>query len=379
MKFFRLVLANLGRNKLRTTLTLLSVVLAFFLFSTLRSVLTTLDKAGEVGSESRLVVLNKTGLTFPVRASQLPRLQAMDGIKSVGWADWFGGIYGDRPNDFFANFAIDEVYLAQYPEIQISDDQRAAFLSERKAAIVGKGLMEKFGWKLGQNVTLKGSIYPGDWEFVIRAVYTPPDAAFGDQNFYFRYDYLYEGTNRRAEPGWFVIELKDPAQAAEVSQRVDAAFENSQTPTKTQTEKAFGASFVSMWGNVAFLMRAIGTAVFFAILFVSANTMMMAARERIGEIGVLKTIGFQDGVIFGIVISEAVAITVIGGALGLFAAYGLFNNTHALDAFLPGFRVERSTLVIGFAIALGLGLVSGLIPAWQGARLPVVEALRRVA
>jgi putative ABC transport system permease protein len=379
MKFARLVFANLGRNKRRTILTILSVTLAFFLFATLRSVLTTLANASQLGSEARLIATNATGLTFPVREAQVPRLQAVEGVKSVAWADWFGGVY-QRPEDFFAQFAIDaKTFLPMYPEIQLPDDQRNAFLAERNAAIVGKGLMEKFGWKLGQTVTLKGTIYPGDWDFVIRGIYTPLDRAFGDLNFYFRYDYLYEKSERRAQPGWFILQLNDPNQAAAVSERVDAMFKNSQTPTKTQTEKAFSASFVKMWGNVEFLMRAIGTAVFFAILFVSANTMMMAARERVGEIAVLKTLGFQDGTIFGIVISEAAIMTILGGALGLLGATVLFNFTHGLDAFLPGFGVRPSTLVLGFTIAVLLGLISGIIPAWQGARLSVVQALRKVA
>src|SRR5581483_5178103 len=159
MKFARLVLANLGRNKRRTVLTVLSVALAFFLFAALRSVITTLARAGQLGSESRLVVLNATGLTFPLRMAQVPRLQAIDGIKSVSWSNWFGAIYDD-PKNFFAQFAIDaETFLPMYPEIQVPPDQRAAFMAERKAALVGKGLMEKFGWKLGQTVTLKGTIF----------------------------------------------------------------------------------------------------------------------------------------------------------------------------------------------------------------------------
>ncbi|MBI4502122.1 MAG: ABC transporter permease [Gemmatimonadetes bacterium] len=380
MKFARLVLANLGRNKRRTVLTVLSVALAFFLFATLRSVLTTLDAARELGSESRLIVLNATGLTFPVRQSQIPRLEAMEGVKSVSWANWFGGLYQERPEDFFANFAIDPAsYLALYPEVQLPPDQKTTFLAERTAAIVGKGLMEKFGWRLGQTVTLKGTIFPGDWDFVIRGVYTPTDPAYGDQNFFFRYDYLYERSGRRAEPGWFVLQLTDPASAATISARVDTMFKNSPTPTKTETEKAFQAGFVTMWGNVAFLMRAIGTAVFFAILFVAANTMMMAARERIGEIAVLKTLGFPDGTIFGIVIAEAGVMTLLGGAIGLVGARALFGSTHALDAFLPGFRVEGGTLALGFAIAATLGVISGALPAWQAARLSVVQALRKVA
>jgi len=173
--------------------------------------------------------------------------------------------------------------------------------------------------------------------------------------------------------------LQDPGQAAELSKQVDDYFKNSQTPTKTETEKAFSASFVKMWGNVEFLMRAIGTAVFFAILFVAANTMMMAARERIGEIGVLKTLGFQDGTVFGIVMSEATVMTLIGGTIGLVGAKVSFGAARGLQGFLPGFGVEWSTLLLGFGIAIALGLVSGAIPAWQAARLSVVQALRKVA
>ena len=379
MTFGGLVLKNLGRNKRRTILTVLSVALAFFLFATLRSVLTTLDKASELGSESRLVVLNATGLTFPLRMAQVPRLQAVEGVKSVSWSDWFGAIY-DEPKNFFAQFAIDaETFLPMYPEIQVPADQRAAFMAERNAAIMGKRLMEKFGWKLGQTVTLKGTIYQGNWDFVIRGVYTTPDPAFNDQSMYFHYAYLYEKSDRQAQPGWFVLQLSDPTQAAAISTRVDEMFKNSQTPTKTETEKAFSAGFVTMWGNVSFLMSAIGTAVFFAILFVSANTMMMSARERIGEIAVLKTLGFQDGTIFGIVIAESAIITLLGGTIGLVTAWALFSNTHALEGFLPGFGVRPETLAMGFAIAIVLGVISGAVPAWQGARLSVVQALRKVA
>ena len=346
MKFARLVLANLGRNKRRTILT---------------------------------ISTNAMGVTFLVRQSQQPRIQALEGVKSVSWANWFGGVY-QRPEDFFAQFAIDaETFLPMYPEIRLPADQRAAFMAERSAAFVGKGLMEKFGWHLGQTVTLKGTIYPGTWDFVIRGAYTPSDPSFGDLNFYFHYAYLYEKSGRQAEPNWWVLQLSDPSQAAALSQRVDDMFKNSQTPTKTGTEKAFSAGFVKMWGNVEFLMRAIGTAVFFAILFVAANTMMMAVRERVGEIAVLKTVGFQDGTVFGIIIAEAAIMTLLGGTLGLLGAKLLFGATHAFNGFLPGFAVQGSTLALGFAIAGAMGLVAGSVPAWQSARLSVVQALRKVA
>lgn len=378
MRFARLVWANLLRNKRRTALTMLSVAVAFFLFGTLRSVITTLDAASEVGSEARLVTSSASGITFVLPQAHAQRIEAIEGVQSVSWANWFGGYYTD-PNDFFAQFAIEgESYLPMYPEIQIPDDQAAAFLRERTAAVVGVGLMEKYGWWLDQTVTLKGTIFPGDWEFTIRAVYTPENPSFGDETLFFHYDYLYEATNGRISPGWFVLQLDDPDAAAEVASRIDAIFENSTAPTKTETERAWQAGFITMWGNVGFLVRAIGTAVFFAILLVAANTMMMAVRERVNEVAVMKTLGFQDGTLFGIVLAESIAIMLVGGFLGLFGARMAFTGNNPLSQFFPGFAVQAGTIALGLAIATLLGVVSGAVPAWQSARLSVVQAFRRV-
>ena len=302
MKYARLIWVNLKRAKRRTILTVLSVAVALFLFTTLRSVVTALDSVSEVGSESRLVTGSAMGITFPLPQSYFERLRAQEGVSGVTWANWFGGVYVDQRN-FFAQFAIDaETYLPMYPEVQVPDDQRQAFLAERTAALVGRGLMERFGWSLGQTVTLQGTIVPGDWEFTIRAVYVPDDPSFGDQLFFFHYDYLYEGSSQWMSPGWYVLQLDDPAAAPTIIDRIANMFENSSDPTKTETERAFQTGFVTMWGNIGFLVQAIGTAVFFAILLVSANTMMMAGRERIGENAILKTLGFEDGLLFQLVL-----------------------------------------------------------------------------
>ena len=379
MKFTRLVWVNVFRNKRRTALTLMSVIVAFFLFGTLRSIVTTLDAAAEVGSEARLVASNASGITFVLPEAHASRLQAFDGVSRVSWANWFGGYYTD-PNDFFAQFAIEkENYLDMYPEIQISEEQKEAYLRERTAAVVGVGLMEKYGWELDQTVTLKGTIFQGDWEFTIRAVYTPSNPSFGDETMFFHYDYLYEATDGAISPGWFVLEIEDPDQAAALASSIDAAFENSTAPTKTETERAWQTGFITMWGNVGFLVRSIGTAVFFAILLVAANTMMMAVRERVNEVAIMKTLGFQNGVLFGIVLAESVAITVLGGAVGLFMARFAFAGDNPVNQFFPGFAVQTSTMVLGLLLALVLGVVSGAVPAYQAARLSVVEAFRKVA
>lgn len=380
MKYARLVWVNLMRNKRRTALTVLSVAVALFLFATLRSVVTALDAAGRVGSESRLVVRSAIGITFPLPQAYYERLRAADGVRSVTWANWFGGIYINEQN-FFAQFAVDaETYLPMYAsDLAIPGEQLETFMAERTAALVGRGLMERFGWRLGQTITLQGTIFSGDWDFTIRAVYTPTDPSFGDQMFFFHYDYLLEGTNRGIIPGWYIVRLDDPERAAAVSERIDLMFENSSNPTKTETEQAFNADFVTMWGNIGFLVRAIGTAVFFAILLVAANTMMMAARERIHEVAVLKTLGFTDGLLFGLVLAEALVISTVGGLLGVVGAKLLFGPANPVNMFIPGFSVYWTTMALGLGTAVVLGLVSGFVPAWQAMRLSVVQALRRVA
>jgi putative ABC transport system permease protein len=379
MSILRLVRANLFRNLKRTLLTVASVAVAFFLYGTLRSVITTLDAAVEVGSEARLITSSASGITFLLPEAHAARLQAVEGVEGVSWANWFGGYYQD-PQDFFAQFAIKaETYLPMYPEIRITSGDVEAFRRERTAAIVGVGLLEKYGWQVGQTITLKGTFVPGDWEFTIRAAYTPDNPSFGDENMFFHYEYLYERTSGQISPGWFVLQVRDPGRAADVAAAIDAQFRNSTAPTKTETERAFQAGFVTMWGNVGFLVRAIGTAVFFAILFVAANTMMMAVRERVGEIAVMKTLGFGDGLLSLLVMAEAVLIAVAGGALGLGLAVLAFRGRTPIEAFFPGFGVTGGTVALGLGLAVLLGLVSGAVPALQSARLSVVSALRRVA
>jgi putative ABC transport system permease protein len=379
VKLLPLVWANLRRHRLRTLLTALGVALAMFLFASLRSVVTTLSAGSEVASASRMVVQHATAIVFPLPMSYRERLGAVPGVEAVTWANWFGGQYGDG-KVFFAQFAIDpESYLTMYPEISVPPEQREAFVHERTAALVGRGLMEKFGWHLGQDVTLQGSIFPGDWTFTIRGVYTPTVRAIDDRSFMFHYDYLDERTAHRVTPGWYILRLRDPALAPTVAQTIDETFRNSSDPTKTGTEKAFNQSFVTMWGNVQFLMNSIGMAVVFAILMVTANAMMMTARERTGELAVLKTIGFRDRTLFGLVMFEAGIVTLAGAILGLGGAKLLYAGTGFNGfGFLPGFDVTRVTLALGFSIALALGVASGLVPALRAARLPIVQALRHV-
>jgi len=379
MKFFSLLKANLFRSRKRTFLTIASVALALFLFASLRTVVTTIAAAAQFGSARRLVVTNSTGFVLPLPVAYANRLEAMEGIGTVTWANWFGGKYGDNKR-FFGQFAVDpESYLAMYPEMSVPADQKEAFFRDRSGALIGKRLLDVFGWKVGQSITLQGTIFPGDWTFTISGVYTPTDAVINDDMMLFHWEYLDEKIGRPGIAGWYIFEIDRPEDAARISKAVDDQFRSSPAPTKTGTEQAFNASFATMWGNISLLMNTIGMAVVFAILLVTANAMMMSARERTREIAVLKTIGFSDRRLFTLVMAEAGLVTMIGAVLGLGGAKLLYKGTNFNAAgFLPGFDVTTSTLLIGSGIALALMLASGIAPALRAARLPVVTALRSV-
>lgn len=396
MSLFSLVLVNLGRNKRRTILTFLSVMIALFLFCALGGVLDTLQDSIKVGSESRLVSRNAISLVFPMPISYRERILAVPGIERVGIQNWFGGQDPKDPRNFFAQFAVDEELLkiydddieivqAEAPQVPIGvpdgvSPKLADYLTDQTACIVGRKLLEKNGWKLGQTITLAGTIYPGEWPYTIRAVYRAKKKAFGEETMLFHFKYLdQKGMGGRSQVGVYVLQLNQPERAPAIAQSVDALFENSSAATRTETEQAFQAGFVSMYGNIPFVLRVIGLAVVFAILLVAANTMVMAIRERTAEIGVLKTLGYEDGAIFRMVLVEAALITVLAGVAGsLLAKFAIEGAGFNFGGFLPPMSVYWSTVFIGIGIAALIGAVSGLIPAWQASRLEIVDALRRV-
>jgi putative ABC transport system permease protein len=376
----RLVWANLMRHKWRTLLTTASVAVAMFLFATLRSFGTTLDSLSQFGSANRMVVRHATAIVFPLQMSYVQRLAAVPGVTGVSWANWFGGWYQD-PKVFFANFAVDgPTFLQLYPEIVVPPEQKEEWLRDRAGAVVGVDLMEKYGWRVGQNVVLNGTIFPGEWQFTIRATYTSTTRAFDQRSFMFHYAYLDERTEHRAQPGWFYLGIAHGDDAPRIAATVDEMFRNSNAPTKTMTEQAFQASWMGMFGNVRTLMNAIGMAVVFAILLVTGNAMMMSARERTGEVAVLKAIGFGNRTVGAIELAEAGAVVLTGTLLGVGSATLLWKNVRIafIEQFIPGFQVAGDTIWIGAAIAIVLTLVSGLVPAVRASRMNVVTALRTV-
>ena len=396
MNLLSLVLVNLGRNKRRTILTMLSVMIALFLFCSLRGVLDTLDASIKVGSETRLITRNKISLIFPLPLSYRERLAGIPGVKDVAYANWFGGRDPVDNSNFYAQFAGSENYLPLYAsDLDIiafdppqtgaavapgTDPKYASYMLEREACVVGEKLFKRMKWKLGQQVVVSGTIFPGTWTYTIRAVYRAKNPAMGEEALFFHWKYLSEkGMGGQGQIGWFVLQLSDPSRAGEVTKAVDEIYANSSYSTHTETERAFQAGFVSMYGNVPFLIGVIGLAVVFAILMVAGNTMMMAARERTAEIGVMKTLGFEDGTIFGIVLTEAAIITLGGGIVGaLLAKLAIEGSSFNAGGLLPPMTVSWATVVTGVGIAVLMGATSGILPAWQAARLRIVDALRRV-
>jgi putative ABC transport system permease protein len=391
---FSLVLIGLGRNSRRTLLTMASVLIALFLFCTLRGVVDTLQDAVRVGSETRLVTRNAISLVFPLPLSYRERIAGVNGVELVSYSNWFGGHYPQQPKKFFAKFGVDAAtYFPLYAsDMEITeasppqgpaqtppgvDPKLAAFMSEQTACVVGEKLMTDMGWKLGQTITIAGDIYPGEWPFTIRAVYRAKTKSFGDDAMFFHWKYLREKAGM-SMVGTYEFKLSDPTHASKVVKAVDAMFINSAYQTRTETERAFQAGFVSMYGNIPFLMKVIGFAIAFAILLVAANTMMMAVRERTSEFAVMKTLGFDDGQVFRIVLVEAAIITLGAGLAGaLLAKLALEASGFNAGGAFPPMSVHWGSVALGLAVALVMGAASGLIPAMQAARLRIVEALRR--
>jgi putative ABC transport system permease protein len=391
-----LILINLGRNKRRTILTMLSVMIALFLFCSLRGVLDTLQASIKVGSETRLVTRNKISLIFPLPLSYRDRIAGIPGVKDVSYGNWFGGRDPQNEKNFYAQFGVSENYIPTYAsDIDIvayetpqagaalpagADPKLAAYALDQEGCVVGEQLFNKMHWKLGQKVVVAGTIFPGAWNYNIRAVYRAKNPAMGEQSLFFHWKYLSErGMGGQGQVGWYVLQLADPKRAGEVTRAVDAIYTNSAASTHTETERAFQAGFVSMYGNVPFLIGVIGLAVVFAILMVAANTMMMATRERTAEVGVMKTLGFEDGTIFRVVLAEAAVITLGGGIIGaLLAKWAIEGSKFNAGGMLPPMTVSWGTVVAGVAIAVIMGATSGVIPALQASRLKIVDALRRV-
>jgi putative ABC transport system permease protein len=381
MKYFYLVWKSLWRKKIRTILTMLSVFIAFLLFGLLSGLNQVFAGATDLANAQRLITLDKISIINALPSAYLPRIEAITGVRRVAHADWFGGYYQD-PRNQFAQFAVDpERYLDLYPELQIAAEQRQAWADKRDSVIVGRDLVEAYGWSIGDRIPMYSSIWTNKsggqvWDFEIAGIFENDDPRGNTQLMLIQYDYFDEGRAfGQGGMGWFIIGIDSAGNAAEIANAVDTQFANSPNQTKTSTEAAFAESFIGQYGDIGLIISLILTAVFFTILLVSGNTMAQSVRERIPELAVLKTLGFEDKGVLGIVLAESVFVMLIGGGLGLGIAWLIVNVVGAIH--LPGFYLDGSALALGGLYILVAGLLAGIFPAVKAMRLTIIDALSR--
>lgn len=384
MHVLKLVLRNSFRHPLRTFLTILAVAIAILAFGLLRTVIDAWYIGVQASSASRLVTRNAISLVFPLPLSYKEKIRQVEGVKAISYGSWFGGIYIDEKH-FFANYAMEaEHYLAIYPEIIIPPDQKSAFFRDRKSAVVGRKLAERYGWKIGDTVTLRGTIFPGNWEFVIRGIYRGRDRNVDETAFFFHWDYLNEtlkkiAPHRADQVGWYMVEVDNPNLAAEVSLRIDRLFKNSLAETLTETEKAFNLSFIAMTEAILIVIQLVSYVIILIIMAVVANTMAMTARERIGEYAVFKTLGFGGFHVGGLIFGESLFITMIGASAGIvltFPAAKIFASQ--LSTYFPVFHISRQTVYLDLLAASVVGSTAAVFPTWRAIRIKIADGLRRI-
>lgn len=384
MYYLQFLLSNLGRKKMRTTLTLLSIVIAFLLFGLLRSLAAAFDQGAEIAGEDRLVSINKISLIQPLPESYLAKVQALAGVDKATSANWFGGYYQDPKNQFPQFPVIAEDYFEIYQDmISLPEEQMQAWKKNRIGVVIGKALVDRFKWKIGDRIPLIG-LFPREggstaWEFEVAGIYEAKSKSTDTSAMLMHYDYFNEARQyAKGDLGWLIVRVKDPKQSAQVAAAIDALFANSPAETKTSSEKDFAKSFAKQFGDIGLITTLILGAVFFTMLLVAGNTMAQSFRERIPELAILKTLGFSDMAVMLMVLSEAIVIALIGGLIGLFLAKFFIGGAAAsLAATLPGLNLSPSMMLLGVGLMLLFGFLTGIIPALQGLRLNIVTALRR--
>ncbi|MFZ0198837.1 MAG: FtsX-like permease family protein [Candidatus Sulfotelmatobacter sp.] len=381
MTLTRFVTKNAFRNKRRSILTVLSIAFSLLLLTLMMTIWRAfyLDE-GSAESAERLVVRHRVSLTFSLPGFYREKIRAIPGVVAVVPVSWFGGIYKDqKPENFFAQFGTDpEEFFKVYRDIQMPEDQRIAWQRDRQGVIVDDTLAKKFGWKLGDRIVLQGTIYPVNLELYVRGIFTSyPD----NKSVYFNTKYVEEAVSWfKGQAGTFSILGDSPGDVSKIASAVDDMFRNSPQPTKSESEKAFGLEFVAMMGNVKAFILMICAAVVFATLLVSANTMAMSIRERTTEVAVLKTLGFTRQSVLGLFVSEAVALAVAGGVIGVALAYGLiYAITHSPQFFsFFNMKVTPAMWVIAVFVSGLVGLVSSLIPSYHASQVNIVDGLRHI-
>lgn len=382
VELLRLIVRNIFRNRLRSILTIAGVTVALLSFCMLRTLVTAWYAGVNASAPDRLVTRNKVSLIYPLPLSYRNKILQVPDVAAVAHGVWYGGIYKDKKN-FFPQFAVSgSEYLNLYPEFLLPDAEKQTFDKERNAAVAGTKLFKRFGWNLGDVITLQGTIFPGNLELVLRGEYRGAKPNTDETSFLFRYEYLNErnklaGSAFTDKAGWFIVKIKDPDRSAEISQEIDRLFENSLAETLTETEKAFQLGFVAMTDAIVTSLKVISLVVIGIILIVLANTMAMTARERSSEYAVFKTLGFRPWFLFRLIAGESLAIALMGGVLAVILSFPAARVFQAmLEQFVPVFEVETATLISIAVVSCFIGIVAALPPAWRSARIPIAEGLR---
>jgi putative ABC transport system permease protein len=363
---------------------LVGIVVAITAFGLLRTIVDAWYAGANASSSARLVTRSAVSLVFPLPLTYAQKIRQVPGVQSVSWANWFGGVYISERN-FFPQFAIDPAsYLDMYPEFILSAAERKAFLTDRKGAIVGRKLAEQYGWKIGDVIPLRGTIYTGTWAFTLRGIYDGADKGTDQSTMFMHWDLLNETIKklyprRGDQTGVFVVQLRDPAAAAEVSAAVDAMFRNSLAETLTETEKAFQLSFVAMTEAILLAIQAVSFVVIVIIMAVMANTMAMTARERGSEYATMKALGFSGGFVALLILAESVGIALAGGLAAIALTIPLADAfAEQMGSLFPIFFVSEQTMLLQVGAALAVGVVAAALPAWRTASVRIVDGLRAV-
>lgn len=383
MKYLYLVWSNLKRKKLRTILTMASIVVAFLLYGYLAAIKQGFGQGIDVAGLDRLIVRHKVSIIQLLPEAYEARIEQIEGVQDAVHQTWFGGIY-QKPSNFFAQMPVKpREYLDMYPEFLLSDEHLEAWLSTRSGAIAGKGIADRFGWSIGDRIPINATVWTrkgGErtWEFDLVGIYEGAEKGTDTSQFLFRYDFFDESRQfGQGQVGWYSVRVEDPEQAAEIAARIDTEFANSPYETKAEPEGAFLQGFANQVGDVGFIMMSIVAAVFFTILLVAGNTMAYAVRERTSELAVLKAIGFTDGGVLALVLAESLVITFLGGGIGLSLAWLLVSAGDPTGGSLPVFFIPVWDLLMGIALIAVMAFVAGILPALQAQRLQVADALRR--
>ena len=385
MYLLKLIIRNAFRHRLRTLLTMLGIVIAVLAFGLLQTVVDAWYAGVEGSSGTRLVTRNAISLVFSLPLTYEERIRQVPGVTAIGKANWFGGVYIDKRN-FFPQFAVDaDAYFRLYPEYVVAADQFRSFQRDRKGCIVGRKLAQTYGWRVGDVVPLRGTIFPGTWEFVLRAIYQGADDKTDESQFFFHWDYLNESLKKTAprranQVGIFLVGIADADAAAQISRQIDALFHNSLAETLTETEKAFQLGFISMTEAIVVAIRVVSFVIIVIIMAVMANTMAMSARERRSEYATFKALGFRPAFLSALLFGESLVIAFSGGALGIIATFPLVRGFGQLMIKLfPVFQLSAATIAMQLAAAMLVGVVAALVPSWKAARTRIAEGLRAVA